>query len=102
MGRGYTLQYINKWDEAGPLFAKVAQLIPEDLENGLHAKEEHAWCQFQARDIDNGMAGLKNVLNILDSLDNRDLDKARCLWRLGMCYWEMGGEWYSLSLCGTA
>jgi superkiller protein 3 len=102
MGRGYVLQYMDKWVEAGTLFAKVAQLIPEDLEIGLRAKEEHAWCQFHTHNIENGVAGLKDVLNILDSIDDRNLDNARCLWRLGKCYWEMGGECNSLTDCGIA
>lgn len=102
MGRGYILQCVDKWDEAATLFAKVGQLIPEDLDSGLRAKEEQAWCQSQAHDIENSIAGLKNVLEVLDHLDDRDLDRARCLWRLGKCYWEMGGGWYSLSSHGTA
>jgi superkiller protein 3 len=61
---------------SGTLFAKVAQLIPEDLEIGFRAKEEHAWCQFHACNIKNVVAGLKNILDILDSIDDRDLDKA--------------------------
>jgi superkiller protein 3 len=92
MSRAYVLQFIDKWDEAGTLFAKVTRLIPEDLEDGLRAKEEHAWCQFQAGNIQTGVAGLKSVVDALDGLDDRDLDKARCLWRVGKCYWEMGGE----------
>jgi superkiller protein 3 len=92
MGRGYILEYMSKWDEAGSLFAQVTQLIPEDLENGLSAKEENAWCHFQTQDIESCVTGLKNVLDVLDNLDDRDLDKARCLWRIGKCHWEMGGE----------
>jgi superkiller protein 3 len=94
MGRAHILQSMDKWDEAGTLFAKVTQLVPEDLENGLRAKEEHAWCQFHACDVQSGIAGLKSVLEVLKGLNDRDLDKARCLWRLGKCHWEMGGEWH--------
>jgi superkiller protein 3 len=102
MGRAYVLQYMEKWNEAGTLFTKVTQLVPEDSEDGLRAKEEHAWCQFQARDIQSAISGLKSVFDALDGLDDRDLDKARCLWRLGKCHWEMGGEWYILYNCCAA
>ena len=102
MGRAYVLQYMEKWNEAGTLFTKVTQLVPEDSEDGLRAKEEHFWCQFQARDIQSAISGLKSVFDALDGLDDRDLDKARCLWRLGKCHWEMGGEWYILYNCCAA
>lgn len=92
MGRAYVLQSIPKWDEAGALFAKVTQLIPEDLEDGLRAKEEFAWCSVQAQNVEGGVAGLKCVLDVLEGLENRDHDRARCLWRLGKCYWDMGGQ----------
>lgn len=91
MGRAYVLQFIGKWAEAGSLFARVTQLIPEDMKDGLRAKEESAWCSVQAQDVE-GVAGLKGVLGVLEGLDNRDYDTARCLWRLGKCYWDMGGQ----------
>ena len=61
MGRAYVLQAVNKWDEARALFTKVAQLIPEDLEDGIRAKEELAWCKSHGQDIEGGITGLKSV-----------------------------------------
>lgn len=91
MARAYVLQYMQKWKDAGSLFARVAQLIPDDFGDGLRAKEELAWCQFQAEDAEFGMSCLKSVLGVLENLDEREEDKARCLWRLGKCHWELGG-----------
>jgi superkiller protein 3 len=92
MGRAYILQAAQKWSDAGALFARVVNLIPEDLEHGLRAKEEHAWCQSQADGMDRSVPTLQSVLGALSELVDRDLDCARCLWRLGKCHWDMGGE----------
>lgn len=91
MGRAYILQEAIKWMEAGEFFARVAKLIPEDLGEGLRAKEEHAWCQSQAGRMEDGVTGLQSVLEVLDRLEDRETDSARCLWRLGKCHWDMGG-----------
>ena len=92
MARAYVLQHVEKWAEAGILFAKVAKLVPDDIDVGLRAKEEHAWCIFQAGDIDAGIIGLKSVLDILGELEEREEDKARCLWRLGKVHWALNGQ----------
>ncbi|TFK44590.1 superkiller protein 3 [Crucibulum laeve] len=93
MGRAYILQGAKKWDEAAPLFEKVAITLTDDnLELGLRAKEEYAWCRYQLGDVDNGLAGLKTVCNTWETLDDREFDHARCLWRIGMCYWDIDGH----------
>ncbi|EGN99549.1 hypothetical protein SERLA73DRAFT_159810 [Serpula lacrymans var. lacrymans S7.3] len=89
MGRGYILEFAERWDEAGELFAKADELSPDDLAKGLRAKEEHAWC-LRKNDLDHSTVSLKGVLDTLESLEGRDQDKARCLWRIGQCYWAMG------------
>ncbi|KAK7692824.1 hypothetical protein QCA50_004459 [Cerrena zonata] len=90
MGRAYILQFAQKWTQAADLFSEVARLLPEDVDNGLRAKEEFAWCNVEAGDADSGSTGLKEVLELLDPLENREADQARCWWRLGKCYWNMG------------
>ncbi|OCH91806.1 TPR-like protein [Obba rivulosa] len=93
MGRGYIMQFARKWDEARKLFRKVADLIPDDLDTGLRAKEEAAWCQVNMDELDSGAAALQAVLDVLDGLEDRSTDKARCRWRLGKSYWEMGDDY---------
>ena len=92
MDRGYILEAGVKWSEAGTMFTRVTELIPDDLNDGLRAQEEGAWCRVQAHALEDGLIGLKHVLGILCSLENRRFDQARCLWRIGKCHWEMGGQ----------
>lgn len=91
MGRGYILEALKRWDDAAELFERIAQALP-DVGDGLRAKEEQAWCRFQVHDGETAISGLKLVLDVLDGLENRNEDKARCLWRIGKCHWEAGGE----------
>ena len=92
MGRAYILQFSKKWSEAANLFKQVADLLPEDVDDGLRAKEEHAWCNAQGGDPDGGSKDFKDVLAVMETLDDREGDQARCWWRLGKCYWDMGGK----------
>ena len=91
MGRGFIMQSANKWSDARDLFECVAVLIPDDEEDGLRAKEEAAWCQAELGDLLSARSALQRFTGILDALDNRDLDKARCWWRLGKCCWKLIG-----------
>jgi superkiller protein 3 len=91
MGRAYVLQASKNWKDAGALFSKVVNLLPEDLDTGLRAKEENSWCSCQLGNTRAGLQGLENVHEILKTLDHRELDIARCLWRLGKCYLDIGG-----------
>ncbi|KAH7923951.1 TPR-like protein [Leucogyrophana mollusca] len=91
ISRGYVLQSAEKWEEAESLFAKADALIPDDLEKGLRAKEERAWCHSRTQ-LTEGMNLLKGVLDTLNGLDDRDPDKARCLWRIGKCCWDAGDD----------
>ncbi|KAH8093923.1 TPR-like protein [Cristinia sonorae] len=90
MGRGYILQYSNKWGEAKVVFDKVASLLPGDLDDGIRAQEEAAWCTRQSQDPDSASKALSAIVDILDGLDGRETDQARCRWRLGQCFWNMG------------
>jgi len=90
MGKGYVFQYAEKWQEAEILFSQAAKQLPEDMDKGLRAKEEGAWCLSRMR-VDAGADALKDVFETLKDIDDREIGKARCLWRIGRCYWDMGG-----------
>jgi superkiller protein 3 len=91
MGRAYILQAAKRWRDASVLFTKVEGLFQDNLEIGLRAREERAWCLCQVEDFEIGLIGLRDAYEALQALDNRELDIARCLWRLGKCCWDIGG-----------
>lgn len=90
IGKGYVFQYAEKWEDAEKLFSQAAKQLPEDTDKGLQAKEERAWCLSRMH-VDAGADALKEVFETLKDIEDRDLDKARCLWRIGRCYWDLGG-----------
>ncbi|KIJ18985.1 hypothetical protein PAXINDRAFT_109465 [Paxillus involutus ATCC 200175] len=92
IGRGYVLQCAGKWEEAEVLFAKAVSLVPPSTEKGVRAKEESAWCLSRTR-VEAGVQALKDVLNDLEG-EEHDMDRARCLWRIGKCCWDMGAEFH--------
>ncbi|KAJ7124904.1 superkiller protein 3 [Mycena epipterygia] len=92
MGRAYILQHDKRWGDAAELFASVSNLLPGDLQLGIRAKEEEAWCQSQAGELEQGIEGLEDVLAVLTELEDSDVDCARCLWRIGKSYWDIGDE----------
>ncbi|KAJ7647495.1 superkiller protein 3 [Roridomyces roridus] len=89
MGRAYVLQYDQRWEEASELFARVHDLLPGDLQLGIRAREELAWCQSQSGSPAAGIQGLEDVLA---ELEDTDAESARCLWRIGKSYWDLGDE----------
>ena len=95
IGRGYVLQHIGKWEEAESLFTKATSLIPPGTPKSVRAKEG-AWCLSRIR-VEGGAQALKEVLSDLQG-EEHDMDRARCLWRIGKCCWEMGGL-STLSVC---
>lgn len=92
MGRAYILEATQKWNEAEECLSHVVSLLPDDIENGLRAKEEAAWCRSQQGQLELAADDLTAVKEILETLDGREADQARCLWRIGKCYWEMDAE----------
>lgn len=94
MGRAFILQEAKKWNEAATLFARVGDLLPDDLNEGLRAKEENAWCLCHFKGPEIGIAPLQDILKTLKDQDDRSEDTARCLWRLGKCYWNLGGRYH--------
>ncbi|KAI3608067.1 antiviral protein [Moniliophthora roreri] len=92
MGRGYILEQKKKWKEAGEMFERITRLLPDDLFDGLRAREEYAWCVSQAGDLRSGISHLREVLNALNEIEGSEQDRARCHWRLGRCHWDLSGE----------
>ncbi|KAK0197963.1 superkiller protein 3 [Armillaria mellea] len=70
MGRAYVLEQANKWEDAADLFSRVHELLPDDLDNGLRAKEEHAWCRSRTGAFDFAVAALKEVLDTMDTFND--------------------------------
>lgn len=93
MGRGYVLQAARKWNEASELFLKVADQLPDDVDVGLVAKEEHAWClvEKEVPELDIAIKELQSILDQVEALDGYEQRKARLWWRLGQCYWRLEG-----------
>lgn len=90
MSRGYIMQAAGKWAEASSTFQRVAELLPDDLYDGLRAREEDAWSMTQAHDPETGDKILQEVIKILDE-EGRNNDSARAWWRSGKARWAMGG-----------
>ena len=103
MGKGFILGRAKKWADASIVFARVVQLISDDMDHGIRAKEEHAWCEMMCGHPEVATDELQSVIDVLDKLEGKTEDKARCWWRRGRCYWEMSGEylWIALPLVLT-
>jgi superkiller protein 3 len=96
-GRGYVLEAKEVWDEAEEMFARAEVVLARDGKGAVWdlAREEKAWCAFKAGKKDEGREALKAILSGLaeNSVDPAILAQgARVAWKLGTCYWEMGGR----------
>lgn len=89
VAHGYLLQHAEKWEEAEVIFSKSAGLIPRDTPKCVRVMEESGWCLSRIKP-EPGVHVLKEVLKDLAS-EERKLDRARCLWRIGKTCWDMGG-----------
>ena len=92
MGRAYILQASKDWGAAAELFLRVNELLPGDVDEGIRAQEEHAWCMLKEGNGDLAVEELEAVSEALDHLDDREVDQARCWWRIGKCAWESKGS----------
>ncbi|OSD01253.1 TPR-like protein [Trametes coccinea BRFM310] len=92
LARGFVLQYAKRWEDAAELFAKVVRLNPDDLDAASRAKEECAWCIAKCGDLQAAADELRQVINDLEGIEGHEEDKARCWWKLGCCYWDMGDD----------
>lgn len=99
MGRGYVLQFSEKWTEAAEFFARVAGLLGEDDDTGvgLEAREEEGWCFVRSGRVEDGEKRLRDVIQLLDEEAGKEGKKARAWWRLGKCLWDVGREYSLLS-----
>ena len=93
MGRAYILQASKDWAAAAELFLRVNELLPDDVDEGIRAREEYAWCMLQQGNSDIAANELNAVSEVLDNLDGREVDQARCRWRMGKCAWRIEGLW---------
>lgn len=92
MARGMVYQYAEKWPEAKEIYGQVLKLFDEDdVEIGLEAREQHAWCGIQCGEEEEATLELRSAIQLLDSLDGKDEQKARAWWRLGKALWNSGG-----------
>lgn len=91
MGRAYILQASRDWITAEELFLRVTELLSDDVDQGIRAREEHAWCMLQQGGDDVAEKELKTVSEVLDDLEDREVDQARCWWRMGKCAWQAEG-----------
>lgn len=85
------MQEAKKWSEAAELFEHVAAAHEDDPNEGLLAKEEAAWCKAQLGEREYAVSVLKEVFEFMDTLADFGSEIARCLWRIGVCLWDMGG-----------
>ncbi|KAL4074288.1 superkiller protein 3 [Scleroderma citrinum] len=90
LARGYLLQHAEKWEEAEAVFSKAAGLIPMDTLKGVRVTEESSWCLSRTNPED-GLHALKEVLKYLEGAEH-ELDRARCLWRIGKVCWDLGED----------
>jgi superkiller protein 3 len=97
MGRGYILQASEDWGEAAELFMRVNGLLPDDVNEGIRAREERAWCALHQGNRSVAADELEAISEILDDLEGRNTDQARCWWRMGKCAWEAKGSYPSPS-----
>ena len=94
MCQAFVQQAALKWKDAGVTFDLVFSIIPDDINLGLRAREEGAWCRLQIDLCEERLVDLQQVLDVLNGLDDddkRNSDRARCLWRIGRCYMVLAG-----------
>jgi len=99
LAQGYIHQARKEWQHSKESFEKVVDVEPES-HHALRAREESAWCETKMGQFDTAIDHFSAVLNVLETLEGREADSARCLWRLGQTHWNRGddakGEAYTL------
>ncbi|EFI28195.1 superkiller protein 3 SKI3 [Coprinopsis cinerea okayama7 len=92
MAKGYILQARKEWADAQSCFDQVVEHSDDDA-LVLRAQEESAWCETLLGVGQSAIDKLKAVCKSLEGLAiENELDLARCLWRIGQSYWNLGGD----------
>ena len=93
MGRAYIMQAASDWEGAAGVFDEVSSLLPGDIDTGLRAREESAWCACQLGRYEKCLVELQQVLDTLEDIvgDHLGSERARGLWRIGRCNMSIGG-----------
>jgi superkiller protein 3 len=91
LARAFILQAEQKWREANAIYLHAADLLSQDSHDRSRAIEEAAWCQYHCGEQSAGLASLQRILAVLSNVVGKESDRARCLWRIGQCYWGMNG-----------
>ncbi|KAH8928325.1 hypothetical protein BT69DRAFT_1329743 [Atractiella rhizophila] len=112
--RGRVLVQLSRWNDGLEIFERAARVAGTD-----EVKEGRGWCLVQLERYEEGLEDLKAVVAALEGeaidvqeervgklpetkvvemkreklKEKRSLMKARVLWKLGKCYWGMGGEY---------
>jgi superkiller protein 3 len=93
MGRAYIFQASGDWAAAATSFSRVCELLPDDVDKGIRAREEQAWCALHQGNGEVAMDELKAISEVLDNLEDREVDQARCWWKMGKCAWQTEGSY---------
>lgn len=89
MGRAVVYQYAEKWKDAEAIYRQVEGIKgPDDTDIGLEAREQRVWCAIRDGRRDEAIPELNAIIELLDSLNGKELQKARSWWRLGQALWE--------------
>lgn len=92
MAQGFVLQAREEWRRAKDSFDCVVDLC-EDASFALRAQEESAWCGNAMGEGREAVERLKTVYGSLEASNSAsELDLARCQWRIGQSYWNIGGK----------
>ncbi|KAG8934379.1 Superkiller protein 3 [Tulasnella sp. 417] len=90
MARAMVYQYAQNWKSAESIYQRVQAIVgSEDVEDGLEAREQAAWCAIQDGRAAETADEMRQVIDVLDGLDGKEYQQARAWWRLGKAYWDI-------------
>ncbi|KAG8976849.1 Superkiller protein 3, partial [Tulasnella sp. 427] len=98
MARAMVYQYAQNWKSAEEIYHRVQGIMgSDDVDEGLEAREQAAWCTIQDGRAAERADEMKQVVDILDTLDYKEHQQARAWWRLGKAYWAIDCVSFALS-----
>ncbi|KAG8910291.1 Superkiller protein 3, partial [Tulasnella sp. 408] len=93
MARAMVYQYAQNWKSAETIYKRVQAIVGSDnIEEGLEAREQAAWCAIQDGRAEETLNEMQEVIEALDGLEEKEYQQARAWWRLGKAYWDIAGE----------